>query len=196
MTKKIALAVAATLALASAPAMADGWNFNSPYASVKGGWNNFLDDGYNAAGAGHSTNFDNGYDVNAAFGIRYNPQIRAELEIGYKNADANSGEVEMWTGLANVYYDYNIGEWTKIITPYVGFGIGAASVSLDGLDGGLTGTDTTFIYQATAGAAYNFTPKLAATLEYRYLGSTKAEAADAEVEVDSHNILAGIRYNF
>jgi outer membrane protein OmpA-like peptidoglycan-associated protein len=150
---------------------------------------------------------------------------------GTTSAGIGGGTVEQKYGaMVNVLYDFNgVAPW---IVPYVGAGAGyvwaaeryraynTATITAGGatiVPGalGITGNNTagSFAYQAILGAAFplpQVTPGLAATLEYRFLGtagnrsySGRAAIGAASVPANvtlgpsyNHSILVGLRYNF
>jgi opacity protein-like surface antigen len=93
-----------------------------------------------------------------------------------------TADIESWVGLANAYID--IGTW-HCITPYVGAGVGFASLSITGYKDvnvpnlsvayGQNNSETNFAWAAYAGLAYKVTPGLTIDLSYRYtdLGDIK-----------------------
>ena len=102
--------------------------------------------------------------------------------------------------MANGYYDFEFG---SRFVPYVGAGVGVALMNLQGRDalGKFSDFNTRFAYQGIAGVSYNFSPNLAANLEYRYLGTTEPTFSDngVKVKTDSlgnHTVLLGLRYTF
>jgi len=171
--------------------------------------------------------------------------LRAEIEGNYRNNDLdgfnNSAAVggisggskeQKFGAMANVLYDFN--GLTPWVVPYVGAGVGwlglsekyhasnfsantntfgtfaPGSVSVSGQD-----TTSSFAYQAILGAAFPIVPGLAATAEYRFLGTTgnrsysgTATATNTAgvtrtaatnlslVPTYNHAILVGLRYNF
>lgn len=110
------------------------------------------------------------------------------------------GDVDLWTGLANVYYDIDIG---LSLMPYIGGGIGVARYSADlAAPGGpaLNDSDTVFAYQVSAGLGYAITPSTTIFGGYRYLATQDPEISSAganiETEYQSHNAQVGVRFGF
>lgn len=126
-------------------------------------------------------------------------------------------DVKSWLGLANVYWDiYN---WCGI-TPYVGAGIGWATISVEGLRDintvqGATfyaadKTQTNFAWALYAGASIDVSPQVALDLSYRYadLGNAKTGIASDPTgvspsysgvnirDITSNDFLLGVRYKF
>jgi opacity protein-like surface antigen len=149
----------------------------------------------------------------ARLGYRLNPNFRVELEGGYRPGDVESvrgsgtsvglcspgvirsaaaaacgspnGEIESYTLMANVIYDF-FGSEARF-RPFIGAGIGINRVNIDVLGqfatvpGVISGTnaqfqnlaiddeDVTFAYQGLAGLAFQATERLALDVTYRYL---------------------------
>lgn len=101
---------------------------------------------------------------------------------GSSGTNEYTADIESWVGLANAYID--LGTW-HCVTPYVGGGVGFASISVIGLkdvnvpNGGVAfakdNTESNFAWAAYAGLSYKVTPGLTIDLSYRYtdLGDAK-----------------------
>jgi len=124
-------------------------------------------------------------------------------------------DIQSWLGLANAYID--MGNWCGF-TPYVGAGIGFASISVMGLKdineahNGVyyadDHTNTNFAWALYAGTAYDVTPQVTLDLTYRYaqLGDAKSGIArDAYTtnapysgefikNISSNDLMLGFRY--
>lgn len=138
-------------------------------------------------------------------GYRFAPNVRGELELGFRKGEIArvrggtlppnavcsiergapaapgcgdaGGDVDTTTFMANALYDFGSPDAT--FRPYVGFGLGGASVSAD-FGGRLNGvtmsqdfgsqTQTTvFAWQALAGVGWKVTDRLTVDATYRYL---------------------------
>ena len=177
---------------------------------------------YVGAGAGLNVPFDS--DVGSAeveldldwvgsgsVGYAYGNGFRSELEVGFRPNDIDnvstipggSGDVDTWNFMANVLYDL---KFLKLpITPYVGVGLGAARVGIDGSApvAGLSIDDHDFGFaiQAIGGASYDFTDNWSATLEYKYLNVTglKFDANNGSSfngDYATNQFMVGVRYRF
>jgi len=125
-----------------------------------------------------------------------------------------TADIESWVGLANAYVDLPT---VFCITPYVGGGIGMASISVLGLkdvnvpNGGVAyatdNTDTNFAWAVYGGLAYDVNPSVTLDLSYRYLdmgdaSSGRVTAYDnsssyAGVDINdihSHDVMLGVRW--
>lgn len=125
-----------------------------------------------------------------------------------------TADIESWVGLANAYVDLGT-YWC--VTPYIGAGIGFASVSVLGLkDVNVPNasvfyandhTETNFAWAVHGGLAYDVNPSLTLDLSYRYtdLGDAKSGVATAYdnsgsfsgVEINdiySHDLMLGVRW--
>ncbi len=140
--------------------------------------------------------------------------------IGGPGANEYSADIKSWLGLANAYID--MGNWCGF-TPYIGAGIGFASVSVNGLrDDGINApagnspsvafagdkTSTNLAWAIHAGVSYDVTPQFVVDLAYRYtdLGSAQSGAivtydgGDTVAsglhikDITSNDLLLGFRY--
>jgi opacity protein-like surface antigen len=127
-----------------------------------------------------------------------------------------TADIKTWLGLANAYID--MGNWCGF-TPYIGAGIGFASISVDGLrDDGLTGvgpsiaygadkTSTNFAYAFYAGASMDVTSQVVLDLSYRWanLGNAASGAVltfdggdgysgQRLKDITSNDVMLGVRY--
>ena len=127
-----------------------------------------------------------------------------------------TADIESWLGLANMYID--LGTW-YCVTPYIGGGVGVASVSVLGLKdvnvvapGGSIffasdHTETNFAWAVYAGLAYEVTSAVTIDLSYRYadLGDARSGTATAYDgsdsfsgvdinDIDSHDLMLGVRW--
>jgi opacity protein-like surface antigen len=127
-----------------------------------------------------------------------------------------TADIKTWLGLVNAYID--MGNWCGF-TPYIGAGIGFATISVDGLrDDGLTQpgasvaygadkTSTNFAYAFYAGASFDVTSQVALDLSYRWanLGSAQsgavvtydgnyAYAGQHIKDITSNDVMLGVRY--
>jgi opacity protein-like surface antigen len=136
--------------------------------------------------------------------------------IGGGTAGTNeyTADVSSWLGLANAYWD--IATWCGF-TPYVGAGIGFATISVNGLKDvnvpnnsvfyAADGTNTNFAWAIHAGVAYDVSPQLAIDLAYRYadLGNAASGVVTAFDnsssyshvairDITTNDVMLGLRY--
>ena len=139
----------------------------------------------------------------------------------YRNIGFGAGtneytaDIQSWLGLANAYID--MGNWCGF-TPYVGAGVGLATLSVNGLkdvNNATNGvyyaadhTNTNFAWAVYAGTSYDVTPQVTLDLTYRYaqLGDAKSGvASDAwgnnppysgvfVKDITSNDLMLGFRY--
>ncbi|MDR2338510.1 MAG: outer membrane beta-barrel protein [Deltaproteobacteria bacterium] len=147
-----------------------------------------------------------------ALGISYlnNNQLiglRTEAEIGYSSGakrDLDFGladlkiKADATTFMVNQYVDFKTG---SIVTPYVGFGIGAAVVDVKASIedyGSLSKSETNFAFDAGVGLGVAVTDNVTLDVGYRYnnLGSLNIDDELSKAKIDSHEFLAGVRFNF
>ena len=125
-----------------------------------------------------------------------------------------TADIESWLGLANMYID--LGTW-YCVTPYIGGGVGVASISVLGLKDvnvpnlgvayGADHTETNFAWAVYAGLAYEVTSAVTLDLSYRYAdlgdarsgtvtaydGSSSFSGVDIN-DIDSHDLMLGVRW--
>ena len=185
--------------------------------------------------SGH-LNGNTGFAGVLSVGWGFGNGLRAEIEGDYRDnhlsgfsglgAVGGGSTEQKYGGMVNVLYDFN--GLTPWLVPYVGVGVGYQEINenihayntaaIGGVGpGGLSlagrGNEGSFAYQAILGAAFPLpmvTPGLAATLEYRFLGTTgnrsyglTASAAGLSTPASlqlgptyNHTVLVGLRYNF
>ena len=96
------------------------------------------DSDIDGAGIDTEADMDTGFAGVAAFGYRYGSNYRGEIELGYRTngidglsgaTTAVQGDVNTWTLMANVLYDYSPAGKFR---PYFGVGAGIARIDIDG----------------------------------------------------------------
>jgi len=125
-----------------------------------------------------------------------------------------TADIESWVGLANMYID--LGTY-MCITPYIGGGIGFASVSVLGLKDvnvvnnsvfyAADHTETNFAWAVYGGLAYDVNPSVTLDLSYRYtdLGDARSGTVTAYDnsssyagldinDITSHDLMLGVRW--
>jgi len=156
--------------------------------------------------------FDTGYVLGIAGGYYIRPNVSAELEYTYRNADAelkgtntDSHTTESNAWMANALYWFNpVGEGaTSQLRPYAGGGLGAADFNfeqVDGLVGGDFDGDYEFAYQLIGGVAYDVNEKFTITTEVRYFGISEQDiendTLDFKNSYQTWDLLVGAVYRF
>lgn len=153
--------------------------------------------------------YDAGFTLGAFGGYEFGNGLRLEGELAYKQADMDKikvgslngdikSEASVFSVMANVFYDFKN---KSIVTPYIGGGIGIATVYVD--DASVNGTtvwnnddDTVFAYQVGAGVGFNVSSRVTLDLGYRYFGTSDVKFEMAKAEFASHNVLGGVRFKF
>ena len=133
---------------------------------------------------------------------------------GTPGTNEYTADIKSWLGLANAYID--MGNWCGF-TPYIGAGIGFATLNVEGMkdvnvfnDSVAFGTDktnTNFAWALHAGISYDVTAQVVVDLAYRYsdLGSAQsgvvttfdgaASYSGVHIkDVTSNDLLFGVRY--
>ncbi len=162
--------------------------------------------------SGAELSAEDGLGAAVAIGYRYGGGFRSEFEVGFRRNDLDSvsaagtffgtavaanaalnGDVSTAYGLINLYYDIDMrSAWS----PYVGAGIGGASVELDSTTLDVDDTDTVLAYQALIGASYRISDNVWARGGYRYFATSDPEIAGAEFEVQNHILGIGLQIGF
>ena len=145
--------------------------------------------------------YDSGFTIGGALGYQIQDHVRAEASLSYRTADVDkvggislgaSGDVNVTSLMANVYYDFDLG---LPVTPYLGAGLGLSRVDLDAKLGGISAKDdddTAFSVSLMAGASYSIRDNLDLSLGYRFLGAL----AVFDGNLNLSEILFGVRYRF
>ncbi len=196
--------LATTVVAAAGLGAARADTVTGPYISLGAGYNLHMDEGVhfsrvtNTSGGHYS--FGDGYQGQGSLGYGLGNGLRVELEGNYLYNNINelggaatpgstTGHQESYGALVNVLYDLDLSKYgipTFGIAPYVGVGAGyewthlspLTTVSANAVDR-VGGTNGSFAYQGIVGIAYpldDLTPGLAATLEYRFLGTLNQDA--------------------
>jgi opacity protein-like surface antigen len=193
------------------------------YAGINGGLN-FQGD---QESTGPSRTLDLDFDLGSFFsgqvgykfrGNRFG-RFRAEAELSHRSNDVDnivfngvgrngSGEQDVLAGLMNLFYDINA--QSKRFIPFVGAGIGIATIDADvaySPGAFIDDDDTTFAYQFILGAQYKLTKELSIVGDARYFaldspeltrfgGPAPAAFVDLDSEYDSFSTTLGFRYDF
>lgn len=130
-------------------------------------------------------------------------------------SNEHTADLESWLGLVNAYID--IGTW-RGVTPYIGGGIGVASIDVQGYTdvntptGGFAysvsdNSTTNFAWALYAGLSYDVTDQFTIDLAYRYTDLGDAESGRVRNYIDpttvpglqirditSHDLLLSARY--
>lgn len=221
--KSAATVIAASTILAAGPAAAEGF-FDDVYVGVKGGVSFFDDTDFDIGGGGTNVEneYENGFTASVVVGKEYDltnspVDLRAEIELNYSAADIDThtvggtgvsssdsfGDTTTFAGFVNGYVDYEVAPRVDL---FAGGGVGYGNVDFDGH--GVTGPGVVmdddagaFAYHLDAGVAYDVTENVTLEASYRYQSFVGAEltatdGTDSDIDLDSHNLLVGLRYKF
>ena len=123
-------------------------------------------------------------------------------------------DIRSWLGLANAYID--MGNWCGF-TPYIGAGIGFATLTVDGMKDvnvpndsvgyGATKTNTNFAYAFYAGVSFDVTSQSVIDFSYRYADLGTAQSGVVTTfdgaasisgvfarDITSNDVMVGYRY--
>ena len=208
----------ATLAISPSLQAAEG-----PYVAARGSyimtddadWIFGSDFGPVPAGGNVISKFEDGYGVGVALGMKLPSRFRVEGELFWQENDIDSGrlgpvqlsvlgglngDVGVWGGMLNGYYDFLEGP----LVPFIGLGVGYAQVDANVNLGDISvidDDDTVLAYQGILGVSYDFMPNLQGVLAYRYLSLDDPQFKDraggkVDMEYDSQAVDVGLRYSF
>ena len=181
------------------------------------GWYGRADVGYSVEGDfdvkgnfwGRPGELENDWSQHLGLGYAFANGFRLEGELAHRWNGINDaaqidagGDVHAWSGLINLYYDFNRGgAWE----PYVGVGAGVSRISANAYDNvGPLGPqfiddeDTSAAYQVLAGVAFSLTEQLDLDVGYRWFvapdGNYQPDSAGAYY--DHQAVTVGLRYQF
>lgn len=163
--------------------------------------------------------FYTGYGFTGAFGYRFQSGIRTEFEVAYRynnidvisNGFANQaisvardigGHVSSMAYMTNLLYDFSL---SGPMRPFLGFGLGLATITVDTSDPFLTVTvsdsDTVLATQLIIGNSFRLSPKGLLGLKYQFFFTENPEiqasdGTEVEGEYYSHGILSYFTYEF
>lgn len=167
--------------------------------------------------------YDPGINIGGTGGYDFG-YLRLEGELSYKRGNINSvtdqtygtryvntdGHVGSLATLINAFFDIHN---DSPITPYVGGGMGFATVYLGDTKGVETSTgalnfhvirsdeETAFAYQLGAGIEAELNRRLSLDLGYRYFGTSRVSFREnwpnsTDLKLESHNAAVGLRIKF
>ena len=193
----------------AASAQTPAW-LSGVYVGAGVGWNIAEDSDIDGTGLNGDIEFDDGY---AGF-VTIGGQLwffRGEGEFGYRNNDVDSvsgipgggsGEAKVKSYMGNVLFDIPTGTpWT----PYIGAGIGAAWVRMEGNlpAAGVTVDDSerALAYQGILGVTYRMSPNVGIFADYRYFDTeenqfTASNGTQFDTDYTAHTLTVGLRYTF
>jgi len=218
--KRRMITTAALLLTTTGLAMADSLIDN---LYVKGAigyfWTEDQDFNTGAGGVGVvSTELDDDWATKIALGTEID-SFRLEVEIATREAEVSShsaggatlagsdGDTTALSFMVNALYDFGDLLGSGTISPYAGFGLGVAAVelegySVEGVPEVLDDDDTSFAFQLIFGGELDVSEKVGVFLEYVYMNATEVDVTTTlgdngtDIDYETHNIFAGVRYSF
>ena len=213
-TRLLATAALGAAIGASMPAEAEG-----PYIGAFGGVSVLKDGELDVESGGMSYDLkvenDTGWTAGGALGYAFDFGLRAEAELAYRQNEIDkfhvmgtsvgvSGDTTALSALGNLWYDIPV---SLAVRPFIGAGIGMAEIGMNHAQAGnaniIDDSDWVLAYQLGAGLAYQLSPGLDVTAEYRYFGTEDATLTlddntpgNADLEYRDHSVVLGLRYSF
>lgn len=166
---------------------------SAPSAEAIEGWYGRVDAGYSVDGEIEDlgVDFDLEEDWMADVGVGYamTNGFRLEGELAYRNNDVDiiDEEAEVWSAMANLFYDFNRGGGFE---PYVGVGLGYASIDFLGDD------DENWAWQATAGVGIPINDRVTFDVGYRYFQIPEFDVGGGDSEYTNQAVTLGLRFQF
>lgn len=108
------------------------------------------------------------------------------------------GYTYLVTSAVNGYYDFDVGLAFQgmPIVPYVGAGVGVASVHIESDPYGIDDRDAAVAVQAMLGAKIRIRPHLYARLGYRYVRTSDVELAGTQLHMAVSDVTFGVGWQF
>lgn len=163
---------------------------------------------------GFTAEADPGFYLGGVVGYAFSDNLRAEIEAFYRRDGIGalsprgrapgmtftpsapaSGGVSHYGGMARGYLEFGKG---SSFQPYVGGGVGLATVEFDIMLDGARKQDeeNLFAYEFMAGARYTITPRSSIRAGYRLSGTTDPDPGAPHAGDRIHAIEFGINYRF
>jgi OOP family OmpA-OmpF porin len=162
-------------------------------AQATEGWYGRIDVGYTVDGEIEldDTDFDLEDDWMADVGVGYGFMggFRAEGELAYRNNDIDliSDEVEVWSLMANLFYDFNRGGRFQ---PYLGAGVGFAQLETLGED------EDSWGWQGLAGVGIELSDRATLDIGYRYFVLEDLQLFGIDSDYEHQAVTVGLRWEF
>jgi opacity protein-like surface antigen len=144
--------------------------------------------------------YKTGYLFNGALGLK-TMFGRAEAEVGYHRNSidkydhtslTDSENLSIWSFMANGYFDYDMSDMG--VSPFVTAGLGVANVAWNAP--GADTSNTAFAWQAGAGVGFKVAQTVTFDVAYRWFSIPEVYLEGKRYTVNSHNVLAGLRFDF
>lgn len=200
---------------AAEPAISAGSFYVSGFAG--GAFTQDIDYSASDGAFGQST-FDTGYNLDAAIGYAFGTGLSVEAQVGYLSAAQTgasynssfytgpipvTGTGSVLYGMLNAWYGVEIGA----LTPFIGGGVGLASVTLDSTYGGMFAASTfedsalTWAAQVGGGVSMALADNIDLVGRYRYFATGDFDVVDGRgttltSSFGIHLIDAGLKVKF
>ena len=160
--------------------------------------------------------FDTGYGGALHLGYDFGG-ILVGVDAAYRNVEIDSitgtasldGDVDVFTGLAFVGYEYDTEKFDPFVRVGGGVVVGSADVTFtDTVDAGAAVDEEDTVvagaFAVQAGLAYNITESLDLVVRYEFLRTIGAEldagssasAQDIEEDINAHSVMVGVQFQF
>ncbi|HYD72120.1 MAG TPA: outer membrane beta-barrel protein [Candidatus Binatia bacterium] len=162
-------------------------------AQATEGWYGRVDVGYTVDGEIEldDADFDLEDDWMADVGVGYGFMggFRGEAELAYRNNDIDliDDEVEVWSLMANLFYDFNRGGRFQ---PYLGVGAGFAQLETLGED------EDSWGWQGLAGVGIELSDRATLDIGYRYFVLEDLQLFGIDSDYEHQAVTVGLRWEF
>jgi opacity protein-like surface antigen len=163
-----------------------------------------IDNMPNTIGTARMT-YDSGFVGSLAAGYDFANPVRLEIELirhkndlditSYNNfyGTFNEGDLKTRSFMLNGFYDVDTGSaWT----PFVGAGMGWSKLDINDPGFNTSDSDDVFTYQLIGGVAYAFNDQWSVDAQYRFMGTSDATIDGADFNLNSNDLMLGLRYSF
>ncbi len=209
------LAAAAAVALLAGAGVASAQGLGTSPFTMKlfGGWTmpqdvDFTIEPKVGASVPSGIDYSAGYVIGVSAGYTLTPNLAAEIEYAYRNADGDltndlaniTGQVASNAYMANLVYTFPPAGSTPALRPYVGGGLGMADMQYKPNGVPRLESDFTFAYQIFAGIGYQVNESWTLSGELRYFGINEQDLDSPSATIrsgfDSFDALFGASYRF
>jgi opacity protein-like surface antigen len=196
---------------------------NSPwYWSLRTGVTLPKDTDFTRSGLSWTDKYKNGWEFGAAMGYAFRgwnswiaPRLELEMTYDQQSIDANKvagvttkdpdafGNVRSLNLLANGYLDFRL---NRMLTPYIGAGVGPGYSDFDRIGNSATGTvlddnDVGLVWQAMGGLGFRLSPRDTIDIGYRFQQNTglnlkTRNGTTSTTTNDKHVLMVGFRESF
>lgn len=189
----------AIICMATIPAFADS-GMRDNYIGIRLTKNENLAFDYNINNAGDISMRSDNFSFSGVVGNRLTDYVRVEFETGYAGASENKRDIDfdfdIWSNMFNAYL---FQEFSGVVSPYIGVGLGFATIWADVAGMGDTSIDLSMQIMAGVNFALNDMIDFNVGLKYQNYGTIEHKSNGrtiAETDIDATAVYFGASYKF